>query len=86
MTIEVIDRKENPMTAIEITPTETSAMPAEFDPAMAEAFGQAMIGILGGGLLACARGGWHHRRTRSRMPPARCAPSGPAAPISTEST
>ena len=43
------------MTAIEITPTETSAMPAEFDPAKAEAFGQHMMGILGGGLLACTR-------------------------------
>ena len=40
------------ITATEITPTETSARAAEFDPAKAEAFGQHMMGILGGGLLS----------------------------------
>ena len=40
------------MTATEITPTDTSALPAEFDPAKAEAFGQLILGILGGGLLS----------------------------------
>jgi hypothetical protein len=40
------------MTTTEITPTETSVGPTEFDPAKAEAFGQHMMGILGGGLLS----------------------------------
>jgi 2-polyprenyl-3-methyl-5-hydroxy-6-metoxy-1,4-benzoquinol methylase len=40
------------MTTTEITPTETTVGPTEFDPAKAEAFGQHMMGILGGGLLS----------------------------------
>jgi hypothetical protein len=40
------------MTTTEINPSETSPGATEFDPAKAEAFGQHMMGILGGGLLS----------------------------------